>query len=132
MAQSSASWTFYNPDNIKHQGTQTDHTIVVKTRTAPTLADINNDGKLEMIYGGQNTGDWDYYYHDIDGETKWGWGWNSDYNNSGFVIGFNGTLILLGALGVLAPAASALLHNTSTLLLSMHSMTGLMEEEKRP
>ena len=45
MAQSSASWTFYNPDNIKHQGTQTDHTIVVKTRTAPTLADFNNDGK---------------------------------------------------------------------------------------
>ena len=90
MAQSSASWTFYNPDNIKHQGTQTDHTIVVKTRTAPTLADFNNDGKLEMIYGGQNTGDWDWYYHDIDGEMQWGWGWNSDYNNSGFVIGFNG------------------------------------------
>ena len=90
MAQSSASWTFYNPENIKHQGTQTDHTIVVKTRTAPTLADINNDGKLEIIYGGQNTGDWDWYYHDIDGEMQWGWGWNSDYNNSAFVIGFNG------------------------------------------
>ena len=89
MAQS-ASWTFYNPDNIKHQGTQTDHTIVVKTRTAPTLADINNDGKLEMIYGGQNTGDWDWYWHESDGEWNWGWGWNGDYNNSGFIIGFNG------------------------------------------
>ena len=31
MAQ---DWTFYNPDNIKHQGTQTDHTIVVKVRTS--------------------------------------------------------------------------------------------------
>ncbi len=90
MAQSSASWTFYNPDNIKHQGTQTDHPIVVKTRTAPTLADFNNDGKLEMIYGGQNTGDWDYYYQEKDSEWKWDWGWHSDYNNSGFVIGFNG------------------------------------------
>lgn len=90
QAQSSASWTFYNPDNIKHQGTQTDHTIVVKTRTTPSLADINNDGKLEMIYGGQNTGDWDWYWHEIDGEWNWGWGWNGDYNNSGFVIGFNG------------------------------------------
>ena len=86
----SASWTFYNPDNIRHQGTQTDHTIVVKTRTAPTLADINNDGKLEMIYGGQNTGDWDWYWHQVGEEEKWDWGWNSNYNNSGFVIGFNG------------------------------------------
>lgn len=44
--------------------------------------------------------------------------------------GFNGTLILLGALGVLPPAVSALLHNSSTLLLSMHSLTKLMDEEK--
>ena len=46
--------------------------------------------------------------------------------NYRFVIGFNGMLILLGALGLMAPAASALLHNTSTLLLSTHSMTELM------
>ena len=51
------------------------------------------------------------------------------YRNYRFVIGFNGTLILLGALGLLAPAASALLHNTSTLLLSMNCMTNLMDEE---
>ena len=69
MAQESPSWTYYNPDNIKHQGTQTDHTIMVKVRTAPTLADFNNDGKLEMIYGGQNDGDWDWYDQEkeIDG-----------------------------------------------------------------
>lgn len=90
QAQSSASWTFYNPDNIKHQGTQTDHTIVVKVRTSPTLADFNNDGKLEMIYGGQNNGDWDWYWQEKDGEWKWDWGWHSDWNNSAYVIGFNG------------------------------------------
>ena len=93
MAQS-PSWTFYNPDNIKHQGTQTDHTIYVKVRTAPTLADFNNDGKLEMIYGGQNDGDWDWYYQEkeIDGEKQWtwDWGWHYDWNNACYVIGFNG------------------------------------------
>ena len=91
MAQ---DWTFYYPDNIKHQGTQTDHTIVVKDRTAPTLADFNNDGKLEMVYGGQNDGDWDWYYQEkeIDGEKQWtwDWGWNYNWNNSAYVIGFNG------------------------------------------
>ncbi len=50
--------------------------------------------------------------------------------NYHFVMGFNGALILLGALGVLPPAVSALLHNSSTLLLSMHSLTKLMDEEK--
>ena len=49
-------------------------------------------------------------------------------HNYRFVMGFNGALILLGALGVLPPAVSALLHNSSTLLLSLKSMTGLMEE----
>ena len=43
-------------------------------------------------------------------------------------MGFNGALILLGALGILPPAVSALLHNSSTLLLSLKSMTSLMEE----
>ena len=51
------------------------------------------------------------------------------HRNYRFVISFNGALILLGALGLLAPAASALLHNTSTLLLSMHCMTNLTGEE---
>ena len=37
---------------------------------------------------------------------------DADYR---FVIGFNGTLIALGAAGALAPAASAMLHNLSTL-----------------
>ena len=51
------------------------------------------------------------------------------HRNYRFVIGFNGTLILLGAFGLLAPAASALLHNASTVLLSMDCLTNLLEEE---
>lgn len=47
------------------------------------------------------------------------------------VMGFNGSLIALGALGVLPPATSALLHNTSTLLISLRSMTSLLDENGR-
>ena len=46
------------------------------------------------------------------------------------IIGFNMGLILLGAMGVLAPASSALLHNVSTLLIGMESMTPLQDKEK--
>ena len=48
------------------------------------------------------------------------------HRNYRFVMGFNGGLIALGALGVLPPATSALLHNGSTLLLSLRSMTKLL------
>ena len=51
------------------------------------------------------------------------------HHNYRFVIGFNGALIMLGAFGLLTPAASALLHNTSTILLGMNCMTGLLEED---
>ena len=37
-------------------------------------------------------------------------------------------LIALGVLGVLPPATSALLHNTSTLLISLKSMQNLLPE----
>ena len=47
--------------------------------------------------------------------------------NYRFVIGFNMGLIMLGAGGVIAPAASALLHNTSTLVVSLKSMTNLLD-----
>ena len=39
-------------------------------------------------------------------------------------------LILLGVSGVLAPATSALMHNTSTLLISLKSMTNLLDHDK--
>ncbi|MCI8943993.1 MAG: HAD-IC family P-type ATPase, partial [Oscillospiraceae bacterium] len=48
-------------------------------------------------------------------------------SNYRFVMGFNGALIALGALGVLPPATSAMLHNLSTLGVSLRSMTNLLE-----
>ena len=50
--------------------------------------------------------------------------------NYRFVIGFNLGLILLGVNGILAPATSALLHNTSTLMVSLKSMTNLLEQKQ--
>lgn len=47
--------------------------------------------------------------------------------NYRFVIGFNLGLILLGAGGFIAPATSALLHNASTIGVSIKSMTNLLE-----
>ena len=49
------------------------------------------------------------------------------HSNYRFVIGFNGTLICLGAMGILQPATSAMLHNASTLGISIRSMTNLLE-----
>ena len=51
--------------------------------------------------------------------------------NYRFVIGFNGGLIGLGIAGVLPPATSAMLHNLSTLAVSLHSMTSLLPGESR-
>lgn len=50
-------------------------------------------------------------------------------SNYRFVIGFNGGLIALGALGLLALSASAMLHNMSTLAISLRSMTNLLNSE---
>ncbi len=49
--------------------------------------------------------------------------------NYRFVMGFNSALIILGAFGLLPPATSALLHNASTVLLSMDCLTALMDKE---
>jgi len=51
--------------------------------------------------------------------------------NYRFVMSFNGALILLGAFGVLPPATSALLHNTSTVLLGMDCMTDLLKDKPK-
>ena len=48
---------------------------------------------------------------------------NSNYR---FVIGFSSMLIALGVAGILPPATSALLHNVSTLGISVKSMTNLV------
>ena len=50
--------------------------------------------------------------------------------NYRFVIGYNMGLILLGLFGILPPGVSALLHNTSTLGIGLHSMTNLLPEEE--
>ena len=56
---------------------------------------------------------------------------NRIQNNYRFVIGFNGALIGLGVAGVLPPATSAMLHNLSTIGVSMRSMTNLLAPEGR-
>lgn len=43
-----------------------------------------------------------------------------------FIMGFNATLIALGVTGVIQPTTSALLHNASTLGISLKSMTPLL------
>ena len=45
------------------------------------------------------------------------------------IMGFNSMLILLGVLGVITPAMAALLHNTSTIAISLKSMTDLPERQ---
>ena len=47
-----------------------------------------------------------------------------------FIVGFNLTLIALGVAGVLPPTTSALLHNGSTLGISLKNMTDLLDENK--
>ena len=47
-----------------------------------------------------------------------------------FIVGFNLTLIALGVAGVLPPTTSALLHNGSTLGISLRNMTDLLDESK--
>ncbi len=48
-------------------------------------------------------------------------------SNYRFIVGFNGMLIALGVLGILPPASSALLHNGSTILTGLKSMTALIK-----
>ena len=52
------------------------------------------------------------------------------HRNYRFIVGFNCLLIALGVAGILPPATSALLHNLSTLAVSMKSMTNLLPEEE--
>ena len=50
------------------------------------------------------------------------------HRNYRFIVSFNATLIALGVAGVLPPTTSALLHNASTLGISLKSMTDLLDE----
>ena len=53
------------------------------------------------------------------------------HRNYRFIVGFNFSLIVLGVAGVLPPTTSALLHNMSTLGISLKSMTDLLTENER-
>ena len=52
--------------------------------------------------------------------------------NYRFVLTFNSALIALGGLGILQPASSAMLHNLSTIGISLKSMTNLLPENQVP
>ena len=52
--------------------------------------------------------------------------------NYRFIVAFNCMLIALGVAGVIQPTASALLHNASTLGISLDSMTDLLKKEEQP
>ena len=43
------------------------------------------------------------------------------------IVGFNSGLILCGVTGLLAPTTSALLHNASTLAISLKSMESFLD-----
>ena len=47
------------------------------------------------------------------------------------IVGINSGLILLGVTGIVQPTVSALLHNVSTLMISLGSMKNLLDENKR-
>ena len=50
------------------------------------------------------------------------------HRNYRTIVGFNGGLIALGVLGLIQPTTSALLHNMSTLCISLASMRNLLPE----
>lgn len=52
------------------------------------------------------------------------------HSNYRFVIGFNSTLIALGLGGIMSPSSSALLHNGSTILTGVKSMTNLLDNQE--
>ena len=50
-------------------------------------------------------------------------------DNYRFIMSFNLFLILMGVGGIMAPTTTALLHNISTIGISLQSMTNLLEEK---
>ena len=50
------------------------------------------------------------------------------HGNYRTIVGFNAGLIALGVCGIIQPTTSALLHNTSTLLIGLKSMKNLLDE----
>lgn len=53
------------------------------------------------------------------------------HRNYRSIVGINSGLIALGVTGMIQPTMSALLHNTSTLLISLRSMRNLLPEKEK-
>ena len=53
------------------------------------------------------------------------------HRNYRSIVGINSGLIVLGVTGMIQPTMSALLHNTSTLLISLRSMRNLLLEKEK-
>ena len=53
---------------------------------------------------------------------------NRIHRNYRKIVSFNSLLIVLGVMGVIPPTTSALLHNSSTLLIGLDSMKNLISE----
>ncbi len=51
-------------------------------------------------------------------------------SNYRIILSFNSFLILMGVTGVMLPATTALLHNMSTIVIGLKSMTNLLPEEQ--
>lgn len=49
--------------------------------------------------------------------------------NYRFIVGFNASLIALGVGGLIQPATSSMLHNTSTIYIGLKSMQNLLDEK---
>ena len=52
-------------------------------------------------------------------------------SNYRFIVTFNGALIALGVAGILTPSSSALLHNGSTIISGLRSMTNVLPEDEK-
>ena len=52
------------------------------------------------------------------------------HQNYRLIVGFNAGLIALGVGGIIPPTTSALLHNTSTIAISLRSMGNLLEDSE--
>ena len=49
-------------------------------------------------------------------------------HNRNVIVSFNSGVIMAGITGILSPGLAALLHNTSTVAISLHSMSRLLPE----
>lgn len=96
----------------------TDSEFCSRLRDGDGLGEI----PCQDVFGGM--GNFDLLLHKTDALMK------RIHGNYRCIMGFNGALIGLGAMGILMPATASLLHNLSTIGIGLHSMTPLIREEE--